>query len=275
MLIPFIHVIPFLWVCTPVETLRILAIEPVAARSHWNFLGSVFRVLAENGHNLTVFTPYPNGDRVNYTEVDISHIPATTDVPVSTLLELFCKSTTFIPLVMNITRYHCHLIYENAQMKNILYDIRSNYDIVMGEFAGSECISYTAARLNLPLIYLIPMTMLTHLEHDMFGHVPNPAVIANLPADYVVPKTFFQRLENFAFLVYYTFSTKYREWTMQMNDPQPYDLVDPIKPSLVFVNTHYITEAARPLPPNVIQIGGIHLERPKDIPNVSTKVIMH
>lgn len=264
--------IPFLFICTPtpVNTMRILAIEPVAGRSHWNFLSSVFRVLAENGHNVTVFTPFPEGDQGNYTEIDISElIPKTTDVPASKLIKYFYKSTTFIPFVMNITRYHCHLLYENVQMQNILNDTRSNYDIVMGEVASSECLSYTAAKLNLPLIYLIPSTLVTHIEYDLFGHIPNPAVVSNLPADYVVPKSFFQRLKNFAYSVYYMFSIKHRNWMMKINDPQPYDLVDPIKPSLMFVNTHYITEAARPLPPNVIQIGGIHMKQPEGIPNVS------
>ncbi|KAE9543336.1 hypothetical protein AGLY_003247 [Aphis glycines] len=54
---------------------------------------------------------------------------------------------------------------------------------------------------------------------------------------------------------------------MKKTDPQPYDLVKPKKPSLVFMNTHYITDAPRPLPANVIQVGGIHLKSPNSIPN--------
>lgn len=53
-------------------------------------------------------------------------------------------------------------------------------------------------------------------------------------------------------------------------DPRSYyDLVKPKRLLLVFMNTHYITDAPRPLPANVIQVGGIHLKSSNSIPNVS------
>lgn len=45
--------------------------------------------------------------------------------------------------------------------------------------------------------------------------------------------------------------------------PQPYDLVKPIKPSLVFMNTHYITDTLRPMTASVIQVGAVHLKTPR------------
>jgi len=115
--------------------------------------------------------------------------------------------------------------------------------------------------------------MITYIEYDLFGHISNPAAVSNLVADYAVPKTFAQRLENVAYLVYTVISTKYREWTMSMNDPQPFDSTKPVKPSLVFINTHYVTEASSPLPLSVIQVGGIHLRRPVSTPDVSTFIL--
>lgn len=56
------------------------------------------------------------------------------------------------------------------------------------------------------------------------------------------------------------------------------DLIEPVKPSIVFLNTYYVTEAPRPFPPNVIQVGGIHLQPPEDdiIPAVSyTRSILY
>lgn len=262
---------------TPINAMRILAIEPVSGKSHWNFMSAVIQVLTENGHDITAFTPFPDGDRINYTEIDISNVlPMITDMHLSELFKTFCKSTTFIPLVINMTRYNCQLIYESYQMKSILNVTRPIYDIVIGEISASECLSYAAAKLNLPLIYLIPSPMITHIEHDLFGHYPNPATVSNLISNYRVPITFFQRLENFIFYVFNVFSIKYVDWVMQKTDPQPYDLINPIKPSLVFTNTHYITEASRPLPPNIIEIGGIHLKPPIAIPQVSsTKCNIH
>jgi len=280
-LVSFIHIIPcVLFTCTaPVNGMRILAIESIGGRSHWNFMNSVLRVLSENGHNVTVFTPFLSGDLVNYTEVDISNVlPIKTNLQMAEIFKNWCKSTIFIPLIMNITRYNCQLVYENDQMKDILHDDTAtglNYDIVIEEVASSECVSYAAARLNLPLIYVIPSPMITYIEYDLFGHISNPATVSNLVADYAVPRTFAQRLDNVAYLVYTVISTKYREWMMTMNDPQPFDLIKPIKPSLVFMNTHYVTEASSPLPLSIIQVGGIHLKRPVSMPDVSIFILKY
>jgi len=62
---------------------------------------------------------------------------------------------------------------------------------------------------------------------------------------------------------------KYKSWSDGIMDPQPFDQVEPVKPSIVFSNSHYITDAPRPLAPNLIPVGGIHLGRPRKIPDVS------
>ncbi|CAH1722246.1 unnamed protein product [Aphis gossypii] len=50
------------------EAVRILAVDTVAGKSHWNFMSSVFISLTDAGHNVTVFTPFSDGDRENYTD---------------------------------------------------------------------------------------------------------------------------------------------------------------------------------------------------------------
>lgn len=71
-----------------------------------------------------------------------------------------------------------------------------NYDKIIGDIFESECVSYTGAKLNLLMIYLIPNPMITHIEYNLFGYHPNAATISKLIAKYRVPITFFQRLEN-------------------------------------------------------------------------------
>lgn len=39
------------------------------------------------------------------------------------------------------------------------------------------------------------------------------------------------------------------------------------------VNTHFSIHAARPLVPNVIEVGGLHIEEPKPLDQVITYVI--
>lgn len=42
-------------------TLRVLAVQTVAAESHWNFMRGVLHALAVRGHAVTVYTPFIEG----------------------------------------------------------------------------------------------------------------------------------------------------------------------------------------------------------------------
>lgn len=52
---------------------RILAILPLAARSHHNFHQGVLKALASRGHEVVVFGPFPQATPIpNYTDVYVS-----------------------------------------------------------------------------------------------------------------------------------------------------------------------------------------------------------
>ncbi|XP_001947235.2 UDP-glucuronosyltransferase 2B17 [Acyrthosiphon pisum] len=249
-----------------IDALQILAIESVAGKSHWNFMSAVLRSLTDAGHNVTVFTPFLDGNRENYTEVYLN-VPSVVEINIEETLNTFGKPTTMIPTLMNMSRYFCNIAYEQRDMREILYGGKSNYDIIFTEVVSSECVSYIASKLELPLIYLIPSPMITHIEHTILGDVSNPATVSHLMAHNAVPRTFAQRFLNVVFLGYSLFALKYKEMEMKKIDSQPYDLVEPLKPTLVFMNTHYITYAPSSMPASLIQVGGIHLKKPKSIRN--------
>lgn len=58
---------------------------------------------------------------------------------------------------------------------------------------------------------------------------------------------------------------------LKVVDPKPYHSSPVVSASLIFQNSHYVTETSgRPVPPNLIDVGGIHLKPPKGIPKVSS-----
>jgi hypothetical protein len=77
---------------------------------------------------------------------------------------------------------------------------------------------------------------------------------------YSVLDTFYRRLRNVGLHAY----TVYLHHRLVAADREP-----PVKPSLVFVNTHYATEPSRPVPVNRVNVGGVHLKRPDPLPTVS------
>jgi len=261
------------WSGTPIAAMNILAIEPLTGKSHWNFMSALLRALTDSGHRVTAFTPLPDEERINYTEIDISKEMSAMDVGIDShfVLENFRKSSVMIPLVMNWTRCICDIINEHPKMKDILNSEKSDYDLIIVERAASECVTYVAAKLNVPIIFSSPSPLKTTIEYSLIGNGPNPATVSHVMAYHSVPRTFFQRFTNSLFFVYSTFLSTRKEFEIKTNNPGEYDLIEPIKPSIVFLNTYYITEAPRPFPPNVIQVGGIHLQPPEDdiIPAVS------
>lgn len=254
------------------DGIRILAVESIAGKSHWNFMRAVLRALTDSGHTVTAFTPFPDGDRENYTEVDLSGVfPMKLDLDVTDILEQFTDPTSILPLSVSVSRMLCDAIYGHELMREILRrggNVDRGYDVVIIEPMGSECVAYAATELGLPLIYAIPSPMINHHERAFLGHVPNPAVVSHFMTDHAFPASFVQRFTNTVLMAYSMFTIRYNEWLQANTDPKPYDLVRSVRPSALFVNSHFITELPRPLPPNVFEIGGVHLERPKGIPNV-------
>lgn len=259
------------WFASPAENARILALETVAGKSHWNFMSAVLKSLTDAGHNITVFTPFPDGgDRANYTIVDTSEdYPSIVELNIMELIENFSQPMTLINSWAPISRMYCDMVYGNNRLAEIMKNGHNrDFDLIIMEPYALDCPSYLASTLNIPIIFIIPSPMILLIEFFSLGHIPNPSYVSNMLADYAVPKTFVQRFNNVVQLLYGHCTIKYQEMKLKKTDPKPYDSAPTVYPSLIFINTHYITEAPRPVSPNLISIGGIHLKSPETIPNV-------
>ncbi|KAF0721570.1 UDP-glucuronosyltransferase 2B2-like, partial [Aphis craccivora] len=266
------------WIATPAEGARILAVEIVGGKSHWNFMSAILRTLVDNGHNVTVFTPFLDGNRENYTEYDTSMgSERILDGQLEELMDKYGNPIKVIDQMSTMSRMLCNVVYENSKMKEIFSNTRSDdFDIVLIEPLFSECVSYLAVKLNLPLIYVLPIPTMGVMERRFTGDMSNPAVVSINIANFGIPKTFAQRAINFAaYLIYCTAILNFNELRYRLKEPQEYDLHAPIPPSLIFVNRHFTIEPASPIPSNVVEIGGIHLKTPKKLPKVGTKLSIY
>lgn len=153
----------------------------------------ILRALTDHGHHVTVFTSYPEGNRENYTEIDLSKefIP-NEHLDLNLVQQLLADNSAFIEYIHSSSRNYCKKIYENNAMQNIFKDSKSKFDIIFIEIRGSECASYLSAKLNLPLVYITPPPLISYLEFSILGHFPNPAVVSNTLADYNVPITYIE-----------------------------------------------------------------------------------
>ncbi|CAH1722244.1 unnamed protein product [Aphis gossypii] len=260
------------WVL-PVENARILAVQTVGAKSHWNFMRGVLRSLVDAGHNVTVFTPFPDGDRENYTEVDMSkEFPVKTNLNLKQAMEIYGRPVTYFYMLTASDSKYCDTVYKNRQFDQLVHDgnggnSERKFDLIIMETRNLDCTSYLANALNLPIIFTMPSPMKTFTERSLTGHVSNPATVSHVMALQAVPKTFVQRFTNAALLAYSTLRTTYDVWIMKMTNPRRYQSSTKVNPSIIFLNTYHITEASRPVVPNVIEIGGIHLKPKNKLPD--------
>lgn len=253
---------------TPADAANILAVQAIPGKSHWNVMRAVLRALTDRGHTVTVFTPFVDGNRDGYTEVDVSDETGPLfDQDATYLIENFGTTRKVMTNMAKITRAGCDMIYEHRRMADILTGAAAQeFDLVVTEPLVSECVAYAATVLDIPMVYVVPPPIVTYLERSLTGHASNPAVVGHVLFGRGAPATFPERFANAVLTVYCSTLTWFVEWQLRRADPRPYDTVDLVRPSLIFTNTHFITEPARPLTPNVVQIGGIHLTPPEPIP---------
>jgi len=259
---------PALLQWTPAGAANILAVQTIPGKSHWNVMRAVLQALTDRGHTVTVFTPFVDGDRDGYTEVDVSdQTGPTLDLDATFLIENFGTTRKLMTNMVKVTRAGCDMIYEHRQMADILNGT-GKFNLVVTEPLVSECVAYAATVLHVPMVYVVPPPIITYLERPMTGHAPNPAATGHVLFGRGVPETFTERFANLGLTVYCLMLTWYVEWQLRRADPRPYDIVDLVRPSMIFTNTHFITEPVRSLTPDVVQIGGIHLTPPKPLPKV-------
>lgn len=258
---------------------RILAVETIGGKSHWNVMSGVLRALVDGGHDVTVFTPFVDGDRENYTEVDISAgFPTGIDLDVLELLRNFGNPMRTLRMFVEMGRSQCDIVYGNAEMRRVLDSPRGRFDAVVIEPFWSDCASwsYVAAKLGLPLIHVTPLPVIAFAELAITGHLSSPAAVSNLLARHAVPGTFVQRLTNTALLVYGAAVQAYKESVIRYTaEPTAYyDAGAAVPPSLVFLNSHFVIDAARPTAAHVVHVGGIHLKAPQSLPKVNILYII-
>jgi len=257
---------------------NVLAIEPLPARSHWNFMRAGLRALAAGGgHNVTVYTPFARGPSetagvcggggggCGYTEVPLRlGVPDKTSLDVRTAVADFGDERRFMSVAVDKSRTACDRIDRMAAAGR--FDA-GRYGLVVVELVSSECTSRVSAALgDAPLVYVFPSPMASWVEAKALGTRPGPSYAARLFARYAAPDTFARRLDN----AYGWTVTETLQWFYERGlGGETRDR----KPAVTFVNSDRTVEMSVPGPPNMVRVGGVHLQPPSGaIPSVSRVV---
>lgn len=105
-----------------VDGAQILAMMPIAARSHWNVVDAVLQTLVARGHNVTAVTPFPKDKSVaNYTQVDMSRlIPSGVSLPWDKIMGE-CSDQNNLPYLSGRHRLACKTIFEHDEFWHVIH----------------------------------------------------------------------------------------------------------------------------------------------------------
>lgn len=189
---------------------------------------------------------------------------------------LHCNSDLILEptrVYFNFNRTYCFSFPQkilNSPKK--LFDVLI-VDLVLYTF---ECFLPIAEKLNIPVIGTVCTKSWRNTESIM-GNPYNPAVVPFDLSYYSNKMTFVQRLRN---TIDYLLDVAFHKYVIYPKLEMLYQKYFPNttvagrkKPSLLFLNSNPVL-TPRPLVPNVINVGGIHMQPVKPLPDVSIMLYM-
>ncbi|XP_026461576.1 UDP-glucuronosyltransferase 1-6-like [Ctenocephalides felis] len=272
--IKFILILSTILFAQCVSSLNILGLFPHPGKSHHDVFSALLEGLADKGHNVTVLSHFPlENRRKNYKDISLK---GTMPLWVNFIdLNIFGWRSLLNPLVefYMLTKNSfeaCETVLKSDQLKSI-FDQSEKYDVIFTETFTSDCTLGIAYQFKAPVIglsssYAMPWVM---------GRFANPEITSYVPMMFTGNShqmTFWQRVKNFVASV--LFKTLYRfrvDWPTDkllrerfgQDMPSVIDLKK--NTSLLMINTHYALSGVRPNVPAIVEIGGIHVKKPKKL----------
>lgn len=256
------------------NAIRILGLFPHPAISHFRFFQPILRGLADIGHDVTVVGLFKHENPPNnYRDVTIPGEILTNAIGL--------QDDWFVNRRKYGHRYEMKFVYEwgkeaciNAYNSSGLQDIlrrKEQYDIILMEHFNTDCMMGVAWHLQAPVIALSSCA-LTPWHYDRMGNPHIPSYISSLFQSTAEKMTFSERFWNFLDVhsLNYAYSKITEPYTNDMLKKQFGNEIPSInemnkKTSLMFVNQHYSLSGSKPLSPAVIELGGIHIEKPRPL----------
>ncbi|XP_046972445.1 UDP-glucosyltransferase 2-like [Vanessa cardui] len=267
-----------LWFVVSLSTLdlcnsaRILGVFPAPIVSHQMVFKSLTQELAKRGHNVTVVTGLSvekHEEIDNYTEIDLYHIgmKVRSQLLIDELNEvhdMFHQFKTTLKLVFK----YIHKFTRSNEVQNLIEN--QSFDLILMEDCSKPALILSHL-MKAPVIYISSFGG-SFETFETLGGVIHPILyplamrkrfhytsawdkISELSTEYKLQK-FYNELETSQDRLN---KKVYGDDTPTLNQLK-------INVQMIFLNIHSIWDSNRPVPPNVIYLGGLHRKPPKPLP---------
>ncbi|KAJ9601567.1 hypothetical protein L9F63_000310 [Diploptera punctata] len=239
-----------------VLTANILSFFTVSPESHRIIKSTLLRELVARGHSVTVVSPIAEEPLPNYEQIIVND----TLEAIKVFGRKTCDHNSFIRYIWNVVYAICKSVLQNSKIQKLINSEDRHYDLIILEAYFSDCFLAFSKKFNAPIIKV----SLHSGSPWMYDSIGNPTELSHVPdphLDFTHKMTFTQKfyyLPNINFLM-----RKYIN--NSENFPSLWEL-EAETTSLVLFNSHFSISYPRPLLPNAIQIGGMHIKPPNKLP---------
>lgn len=246
------------------------------AHSHMQVFTPLLAELVRKGHNLTVISNFELGIVGNNFRGINLKMPPIKEMFVldeNRNLKWFQINT---PIMMSKRAIeHCNEFFSNNEIKRLLKS-RDGFDLILTEFFCTDCSLAFADEFGIPAIGISSSPILAW-HNERFANIDNPSYIPNTLMLYSNRMSFWERVENFVSIHFQNFiyNNIILENDAQIIEKHTGKRIPSMKSlinkhsSLLLVNSHFSLSLPRPMVPNVVEVGGIHLKEPRKLPEVS------
>lgn len=256
---------------------RFLIILPTPMKSHFMMMEPYLKALVARGHELVVVSHFPQKEAVtHYTDIVLEDplMRPSSGTGVS-IEDVQPKKNPFVNVIRlaEIGLLACETVLSHPSVKKLIRS-EEEFDVVINEVFHTDCFlpfayKFKAISIGLSTSVLMPWA------NDRLGNPDNPSYIPNLFTSYSDHMNFIERITNALTsvlykMIYHFFSDSPSQQLVRKHFGQDVpDLAElATNTSLLLVNSHFSLNAPRPLVPRVVEIGGLHISKPKPLPQV-------
>lgn len=254
---------------------RILGVFPHVAKSHFMMSEVLMKGLASKGHEVVVISHFPQETPIpNYT--DISLVGSMPNVVSTVALDDLATGLVYTTMkfIFGLGVTGCE---KTLSYPPVLKLINSNekFDLVITELFNTDCYVGFAHKFQVPFISITTTAGLPW-GLERVGNPENPSYIGNLLLGHSDRMSFVERVVNTVYLKISHWAYHYLSDVPSQEIARKYfgqslpPLADIVRnTSLLLLNSHFSISKPAPNVPAVVEVGGLHVQEPKKLPEVS------
>lgn len=252
----------------PASSLNILVLFPHPGKSHFDAFLPLVKALATRGHHMTVVSHFPRKAPLpNYTDISLKN----KDGIYLEFLELedVPRSRMRYYKTLDLLEFMMYGSCESLQSKEVkqLAESEVQFDLILMEMFVCDCFLGFVHKFQAPLIGLSSCVVLPW-HYQYFGLPEDPAYIPSLFLPFSDEMNLLERSENLIMNLYSKNSFNRRilepsyQFAKELFGEDLPDLEDIWRnASLLLVNTWFSLNRPKPLPPSVVEVGGMFIKQ--------------